>query len=277
MRGLRTAPASSASTICASEEEENREKCCVERRIKNCKRPHILSIPLFLELQELHETQELEGCQRRYTSTSTRTVQSMPTTTNGIVAIILALSDTSSLPIAPKKIAEEKQEQIRRDIYLGKQRGRGERASTRPSSQSSPERLLTSPRLRRKAFENFNSLGNKFRMRGVVATKGNQSASEHPAAVHGALLTPATITHTTKAQNSPTEHHKLHLPSSHFTSANPPFCSSHRMPQIFRTRFPTRRRRNRISIGRKLRKSLRRARKFARSDVDQTLANPNAT
>ena len=104
MRGLRTAPASSASTICASEEEENREKCCVERRIKNCKRPHILSIPLFLELQELHETQELEGCQRRYTSTSTRrTVQSMPTTTNDIIAIILALSDTSSLPIAPKK------------------------------------------------------------------------------------------------------------------------------------------------------------------------------
>lgn len=66
-------------------------------------------------------------------------------------------------------------------------------------------------------------------------------------------------------------------PSSHFTSANPPFPSSHRMPQIFRTRFPTRRRRNRISIGRKLRESLRRARKFARSDVDQTLANPNAT
>ena len=130
-----------------------------------------------------------------------------------------------------KKIRGAKKEQIRRDIYLGKQRGRGERASTRPSSQSSPEGLLTSPRLRRKAFENFNSLGNKFRMRGVVATKGNQSASEHPAAVHGALLTPATIPHTTKAQNSPTptEHHKLHLSSSHFTSGDPPFPSSHRI------------------------------------------------
>jgi len=115
-------------------------------------------------------------------------------------------------------------------------------------------------------------------MRGVVATKGGQSASEHPAAVHGALLTPC--------------HYDSHYQSSKLANSN-------RTPQIAPLLITFHIRESAISflpsnatnfqdqnpnaetskpnIDRYCGNHFGKQKKIARSDVDQTLANPNAT